>query len=145
MIISLNTVTNYNITARCLIPNSDTLNTESIEVKITGDGMAPKIHFSLPENHHLNKHQVQLQKDSTNIHTFKIRQIGLGVKSITSIWVLNPTREVIDWNLEPNGECDLKCLTSSGQLAPGRKQLLQLGIYKGTTLNIHINQYINRY
>lgn len=126
-------VSDYEMIAACRIPNLST-NLQPIEISLIGQGTLPEIHFLLPDknDYHANVHSAELTKYTPSNHILNICPIGLGIKTVTSVWVLNPTDRIKDWTLEwvPDDRDvrpveTIRCLTQRGQLEPGRKQLLQ--------------------
>ena len=120
--------------AVCRVPN---LSPEAlpIELTLTGRGLLPAVHFALPEpgSYVENKQPVTLSHENQTENVVEVKPIGIGIKVIFNIWVLNPTKNEHNWTLsyipdtrEEAGYCShFRALTQRGTLEPGRKQLLQ--------------------
>lgn len=130
------------MTAACRIPNWS-IDVNPIELKLIGKGLLPALHLSLPETgtHHENTHDIALKQNTQSDYYITISPIGMGVKTVSSIWVLNPTTETYNWKLchinDQRDDCyqshAFRCLTPRGRLEPGRKQLIKIEFISDTT------------
>ena len=120
--------------AVCRVPNQAP-DATPIEVNLTGRGLLPAVHFALPESGSYveNKQPVKLTHENEMENIVEVRPIGIGIKVVFNVWVLNPTTTEHNWTLsyipdtrEEVGYCShFRALTQRGTLEPGRKQLLQ--------------------
>ena len=70
-------------------------------MKLCGAGRLPKIHLSLPESgsDHANTHRITLAQKSNTVYNINVNPIGMGLKTISSFWVLNPTNKTYFWKM----------------------------------------------
>ena len=72
----------------------------------------------------------------------KISPKGMGVKTVSSIWVLNPTGQKHSWKLFNSNDTKdyqsraFRCLNPRGHLGSGNKQLLKFEFTADTTESI---------
>ena len=61
---------------------------------MSGKGQLPAIHFSLPEegSYVENKQGVKLTQENEIENVIEINPIGIGIKVLFNLWVLNPTQ-----------------------------------------------------
>lgn len=79
--------------AVCRIPNQSP-EAVPIELSLSGKGQLPAIHFSLPEegSYVENKQGVKLTQENEIENVIEINPIGIGIKVLFNLWVLNPTQ-----------------------------------------------------
>ena len=86
--------------AICRMPNQSPDNSQ-IELTLSGRGLLPAVHFALPEpgSYVENKQPVTLTHLNEMENIVEVKPIGIGIKVIFNVWVLNPTTTEHNWTL----------------------------------------------
>ena len=134
-----------NANATCFLANGEAGN-NTLDIKLTGEGLIPDIHFSLPHKKslHGNSHLLELRENEEGVPQIYFEAIGMSTKVLSKVWMLNPTNLSYDWKVtniyemdsEENPTHSIRCLTPRGRLEAGRKQLIKFEFSSDSVLPI---------